>query len=226
MIILHGDDTVKSRRNLNDLINAARYKEQEIKHYDADSLDLTLLTQVLEGLTLFGKTPLLIIEGLFSLPKSKKKDNLIEFIGKYTDRDLIIYEGKSLSVTALKLFAKAQVYEHKPAAIIFTFLENLQPGSGSKSLGHLSDLEQAGEPAELVFAMLVRQVRLLIQALESSSLKVAPWQKTRLISQARAFGERGLLKFHGDLYYIDKQLKTGKNTLGLSIQLFNLVASL
>ena len=37
---------------------------------------------------------------------------------------MVIYESKPLSPTALKVFAKAEVYEHKPAAIIFTFLEN------------------------------------------------------------------------------------------------------
>lgn len=226
MIIIHGDDTVKSRYQLNDLINIAKYKEQEIKRYDADALDLTSLTQVLEGLTLFGKIPLLVIEDLFSLPKSKKKENLIEFLSKYQERDLILYEKKPLSVTVLKPFAKAEVREHKPAAIIFSFLENLRPGSSGKSLGHLADLEQAGEPAELIFAMIVRQVRLLIQALEPATLKAAPWQRERLATQARAFGERALLKLHDDLYFIDKQLKTGKNSLDLSTQLFNLVAGL
>ena len=226
MIILHGDDTVKSRSKLNDLIGAAKDKEREIKRFDADVLDLTVLTQVLEGLTLFGKVPLLVIEGIFSLPKSKKKDGLIEFISGYHDRDVVIYESKPLSPTALKVFAKAEVYEHKPAAIIFTFLENLRPGSSGKSLQHLSDLETAGEPAELIFAMLVRQVRLLIRALEPDTLKAAPWQKQRLTAQARAFGERELLKLHDNLYRIDKELKTGKNPLDLSTQLFSLIANL
>lgn len=226
MIIIHGDDTVKSRHQLNDLIAAARYKDQEIKRFDADALDLTSLTQVLEGLTLFGKTPLLVVEDLFSLPKSKKKDSLIEFLSKYQERDLILYEKKPLSATALKPFAKAEVKEHKPAAIIFSFLENLRPGSSGKSLGRLADLETSGEPAELIFAMIVRQVRLLIQALEPATLKAAPWQKQRLTTQARAFGERALLKLHDDLYFIDKQLKTGQNPLDLSTKIFNLVANL
>ncbi len=226
MIIIHGDDSVAARNQLNDLILAASVKEAEIKRLSAKDANLTSITQILEGLTLFGKAPVLILEGIFSLPKSKNKDLLLDFLAKYTDRDIFLYEDKTLSPTALKPFSKAKVNQHKPAPIIFTFLDSLRPGGPTKSLKLLSDLEVAHQHAELIFAMLIRQVRLLLQALEPASLKAAPWQKARLVSQARLFGERGLLKLHNDLYRIDKQLKTGANPLDLSLQLFNLIANL
>ncbi len=226
MIIIHGEDIVVGRNHLNELVDKGKSSAAGISRFDAKDLDLTQLTQVLEGLTLFGQQPLIIIEGLQSLPKSKSKNHLIEFLTKFQDRDVILYEDRALTATMLKPFAKAVIHEHKPAALIFTFLDSLKPGSAPTSLKLLDQLDQANQPAELIFAMLVRQVRLLIQALDPYSLKAAPWQKTRLTSQARAFGESGLLKLHDDLYHIDKQLKTGKNTLDLSTQLFNLVASL
>jgi DNA polymerase III delta subunit len=226
MIIIHGDDTVTARNHLNDELEKAQSSSAGVSRFDARDLDLTKLTQVLEGLTLFGLQPTIIIEGIFSLPKSKKKDHLIEFLTKYQGRQIILFENKSLTAATLKLFKKATTSEHKPASIIFTFLDSLKPGSASRSLSLFDQLENANQPPELVFAMLVRQVRLLIQALDPSTLKGAPWQKSRLISQARAFGEKKLLKLHHDLYFIDKQLKTGVNALSLSTQLFNLIASL
>jgi len=226
MIIIHGDDTVTARNHLNDELEKAQSSSAGVSRFDARDLDLTKLTQVLEGMTLFGLQPMIIIEGIFSLPKSKNKDNLIEFLTKYQDRQIILYENKALTATVIKPFKKATVSSHKPAAIIFTFLDSLKPGSAPRSLSLFDQLENANQPPELVFAMLVRQVRLLIQALDPSTLKGAPWQKSRLISQARAFGERGLLKLHHDLYHIDKQLKTGVNPLPLSTQLFTLLASL
>lgn len=226
MIIIHGDDTVSARNHLNDLVARARQKDEDVRRFDAGGLDLTQLTQVLEGLTLFGKEPLLVIDGLFSLTKSKNKEGLLEFLKKYQQRNVVFFEGKAISAATLKAFPEAEVKEHKPAAIIFTFLESLRPGSSQKSLPLLSDLEQAGEPSELIFAMLVRQVRLLIQAQQPHTLKVAPWQKNRLTSQARAFGEDALLNLHEKLYRIDKGIKTGKNPVDLSTQIFNLVASL
>ncbi|MBI2325959.1 hypothetical protein HYU91_01080 [Candidatus Collierbacteria bacterium] len=226
MLIIHGDDTVTARNHLNDELEKAKSSSAGVSRFDARDLDLTKLTQVLEGMTLFGLQPMIVIEGLFSLPKSKNKDHLIEFLTKYQDRQIILFENKALTATTLKQFKKATVSGHKPAAIIFTFLDSIKPGSASTSLKLLDQLENANQPPELVFAMLVRQVRLLIQALEPNSLKGAPWQKSRLISQARAFGERGLLTLHHNLYHLDKQLKTGASTLPLSTQLFNLIASL
>lgn len=226
MIIIHGEDIVASRRQLNELIEKGKAAEGGLSRFEARQLDLTKLTQVLEGLTLFGQQPTIIIEGLFSLPKSKTKDLLCLFISKYQERNLLLYEDKGLSAAVLKTFNKAKIFEHKPAPTIFAFLDNLRPNSSSKSLELLGKLELDNQPAELIFAMLVRQVRLLIQALEPNALKVAPWQKTRLISQTRFFGEKKLLKLHNNLYIIDRQYKTGKNPLDLSTQIFNLITTL
>ena len=226
MIIIHGEDTVSARNRLNDLIETAQAKGLGLKRLTAKDLDLTTATQVLEAATLFGETPLIVIEGLFSLTKSKNKDNLISFISGYQNREIILFEDKTVSPTTLKSFPKAKAHEHKPAAIIFTFLDSLRPDGAAKSLKLLEGLESARQPAELIFAMLVRQVRLLIQALEPNSLKMAPWQKSRLTAQARLFGEERLLKLHRRLYHLDKDLKTGANPLDLSLQLMNLIANL
>ncbi len=226
MIIIHGDDTVTARNHFNDELEKAKSSSTGVSRFDARNLDLTKLTQVLEGMTLFGQQPMIIVEGLFSLQKSKNKDLLIESLSKYQDRQIILFENKALTAAALKQFKKANISGYKPAAIIFTFLDSLKPGSASRSLRLFDQLENANQPPELVFAMLIRQVRLLIQALEPNSLKGAPWQKSRLISQARAFGDERLLELHHDLYHLDKQLKTGVNSLPLSTQLFTLIASL
>lgn len=226
MLIIHGDDIVSARNHLNDELEKAKLSSAGVSRFDARDLDLTKLTQVLEGITLFGLQPMVVIEGLFSLPKSKNKDNILDFLSRYQTRAIVLCENKTLSSASLKLFSKATVKEYKPAAIIFTFLDSLKPGSAPRSLSLLDQLETANQAPELVFAMLVRQVRLLIQALEPNSLKTAPWQKTRLISQSRAFGEEALLGLHEKLYRIDKGIKTGQNPLDLSTQLFNLITSL
>ena len=147
MIIIHGEDTVSARNRLNELIGLAQEKGLGLKRLTAKDLDLTIATQVLEAATLFGETPLIIIEGLFSLTKSKNKDNLLEFISRYQDRDLLLFEDKALSPTALAPFAKAKPEEYKPAAIIFAFLDSLRPGGADKSLKLLESLESARQPA-------------------------------------------------------------------------------
>lgn len=226
MLIIHGEDIVSARNRLNELIEAAKDRGVGLKRLTAPDLDLTTATQVLTAATLFGETPLIVIEGLFSLTKSKNKDGLLEFISRYQDRDLLLFEDRALSPSALAPFAKAKHEAYKPAAVIFSFLDSLRPGGAAKSLKLLADLESARQPAELIFALLIRQTRLLIQAQEPSRLKMAPWQKSKLISQAHAFGEEKLLKLHADLYHLDKNVKTGANPLDLSLQLMSLIASL
>lgn len=226
MLIIHGEDIVSARNRLNELIEAAKDKGRDVKRLSAKDLDLTTATQVLEATTLFGDMPLVVIEGPFSLTKSKNKDNLLEFISRYQDRDLLLFEDRALSPSALKPFTKAKLEGYKPAAIIFSFLDSLRPGGAAKSLKLLADLESARQPAELIFALLVRQIRLLIQASEPSRLKMTPWQKSKLVSQARAFGEEKLLKLLDRLYHLDKNIKTGANPLDLSLQLMSLIASL
>lgn len=225
MIIIHGDDLVNSRAHLNELI-AKTGETRTISRFAADRLDPTTLTQLLQSRTLFGQEPLLVIEGGLTLAKSKNKDLLLDLLRTTTPADVILYEDRQLSATALKTFPKAKVYEYKPAALIFKFLESLRPNNASVCLQILSQLEDSRQPAELIFFMLVRQVRLLIQALHPAEMKGAPWQVQRLSSQARLFGEIGLLQLHDQLYHLDQQLKTGQNNLDLSLQLFNLIAAL
>src|SRR3989338_6700484 len=149
MIIIHGEDTVSARNRLNDLIETAQAKGLGLKRLTAKDLVLTTATQVLEAATLFGETPLIVIEGLFSLTKSKNKDNLISFISGYQNREIILFEDKTVSPTTLKPFPKAKAHENKPAAIIFTFLDSLRPGAAAKSLKLLGDLESAANPLDL-----------------------------------------------------------------------------
>lgn len=226
MIIIHGEDIVSARNHLNEQLESARANERTIKWLNAKDLDLTTATQILEAATLFGDTPFIIIEGLFSLTKSKNKDGLLEFFSRYQDRDLLLFEGKTVTPAVLKTFSKAKVREHKPAALIFSLLDGLKPGGAAKSLKLLEELESSRQPAELIFAMLIRQVRFLLQALTPASLKAAPWQRNKLVSQARVFGGERLLKLHNDLYHLDKDHKTGVNPLDLSLKLTDLITNL
>lgn len=225
MLILHGDDYIKSRNQLNQLADEARQKNQAVNRLEAADLELGQLTQLVESRSFFGEDSLIIIFGLFSLTKSKKKDKITDYLKENQGANLILYEAKEVSGSNLKAFPKAKIFGHKPAPIIFNFLDGLKPGN-VKSVGEFQKLlDQKNEP-EFIFAMLVRQIRLLIQATEPTNLKTAPWMKNKLVAQSRAFGLDNLLTFHEKLYQIDKNIKTGKNSTGLSLQLFNFLLNL
>ena len=223
MIIIHGDDYVASRNYLNDLIDSAKTKNQTVTRLEADKLELTQVVQVVESVGFFGADYLLVVFGFFSEPKSKHRENLLNYFKEHQIANIILYESKSLSATNLKAFTQSQISHHKPSTILFSFLENIKPGNGTKVLTQYQELLDKKTPPELIFALLVRQTRLLIQAGEPASLKVAPWMKNKLTSQSRVFDEEILLKLHEQLYQIDKNIKPGRNPLALSLQLYNLI---
>ena len=75
---------------------------------------------------------------------------------------------------------------------------------------------------ELIFYMIVRQLRLMIAVLEEGKNEIdeikrlAPWQLSKLRSQGGHFGKNKLLDLYKKLYLIDYQTKYGLTPLSLS----------
>ncbi len=220
MIILHGNDITLSRNYLHNLIQKAKSNNQDIIKFEAGKIDLTDLKQALSSNSLFGRNNLLIIiYSLFSLPQSNLKNNLLLFLQQKQNSPIILWENKQISPAKLKIFPQAQTQLFKINPLIFKFLEQLGSINQSQNLKNLLKHDSAA----FIFAMLTRQIRLLIQAKSNpSSLKLAPWQINRLKTQSNYFTLEKLLQIHEKLYLIDKNLKTGKLKLDLSYYLDNL----
>ena len=85
------------------------------------------------------------------------------------------------------------------------------------------------EAPELVFSLLIRQVRLLVIARDLGTKgldRMAPWQKDKLVKQANKFTLEKLLKYHQAFLAIDIRQKTGQASFTMQKQLDLLVASL
>ena len=90
MIILHGDNTVSSRNELAKLLSQAKEHDTEIVRIDAKSLTRATLESSLGEQDLFGTPKLIVIETLHSLPKSKKKNELVELVAADTPHQVIL----------------------------------------------------------------------------------------------------------------------------------------
>jgi len=80
MYILHGENIVKSRQKLTELISKAKNSDRQVKTLAAKKLTTPELEQSLGNQSLFGVEQTIIIEELHSLPTSKRKKELIEQI--------------------------------------------------------------------------------------------------------------------------------------------------
>ncbi len=218
MTILHGDDTTASRNY---------YLEQITQHhientFDGDEITLTDLVQIFEGGGFFQDTASVGIENLLSKRKqSKELDSVLTFLNNQPEGTVILWESKSLPKTKLNQFKNADSQEFKLPQHLFQFLDSLKPGN-PKQLIELFHKNLVTTEPEMLFFMMVRQFRMLL-ALSQDSLeqieeaaRLAPWQKSKLVSQSRQFSVKQLGSLHNKLYSIELGQKTGTLNLPLT----------
>lgn len=214
MIILHGEDTVKSRLELEKL--KTFQKGREIINLDGSKLELTELIQAFEAKSLFGQDRLVVIENFFTeRKKGKEQDKIIEYLKALDQKiELIIWEGKELNRSIFRLFPKAEIKIFKLDPALFRFLEALKPGDQKKMV---DSFRQAllQEDVNLLFYMLIRQFRLLLfvkdgqkKGLEEFD-RMADWQKAKISQQAKYFSSDELSVIYHCLLEIDWREKSG-----------------
>jgi DNA polymerase III delta subunit len=227
MLILHGENTVQSRNRLFQLSSHAKEKNVQILHLDAKTLDIPTLEDALGSTSLFGEEKVIIIEELHSLPKSKRKDELIQFLSDFAQTEslspeVILWEKRDVTATMLKKFSGAKNEQFKVTNTLFRWLDSLigikSQANVKQMLSLLRDtINQDG--AEMCFAMFPRQIRMLIQAKENNFGAMAPFMIGKLKKQASTFTLDQLLKIHHTLLIIDIGHKTSSSQLNLTQEL-------
>jgi DNA polymerase III delta subunit len=217
MIILHGENTVESSKRLVSISEDFKNKGVQVNNFEQNELTVGKLRQELSPADLFGNTSFLIIKGLLSGAKSKSKDKIIDYLKSENPQNVLLFEPKSVHPSTVKQFKGATVESFKVDINIFKFVEKVIPNDTKSLLFAYEDLIGKGAEPEYIFAMLVRQIRILIQLKTSPHLvKLNPYSAAPLKSQAQKFTTDQLLDLHEKLYQIERGIKTGKNPLLLS----------
>jgi len=230
LLVLHGDNQVSSRHQLNQLLSEAKHKGvKDVIRLEGKILTQTDLIQALETTSLFGTDRLIIIESLFTRPKSKAKDQLTSYLKTIVTNtnipQTILWENKTLTKTQLKSIGNPKDLCFPISKVLFKFLDALAPGKPQSNLKWFQQAKSQ-EPPELIFAMLIRQVRLLIQVKDRATSKLAPWQAQKLSRQASLFSPQKLLALHQQLLNLDHDNKTGHNLSPLGDTLDIVLATL
>lgn len=105
---------------------------------------------------------------------------------------------------------------------IFAFMDALSSGSSSRALGKLAEEREAGADEFQLFGMLLRQIRLLLQARDviannpraqkqelADALSVHPFVAQKLLNEARGWSVDKLQSLHALAFKLDKSMKTG-----------------
>lgn len=213
--ILHGENISLSRKKLLELIAEEKKKHTQIIRLEGKKLDRAILEESLGSSSLFGNDTCIVIEELHSLPRSKKKTELISLIAATQDTTLILWEKRKLTPTMIKQFPGARVFAFKPSETLFSWLDSLDSaGNKNRQLELFAKATQSND-VHMCFVMLIRQIRLLIATKSGGQVKGAPFLIQKLRSQANRFTLEKLLETHSTLYTFDSQMKSSANSLPL-----------
>ncbi len=217
--IIHGTDTASSRKYFLDI----KQKDPEQLIIDGKNVDITDLVQIFEGGELFFEQKNFFIEGLFGKrKKSKELDQITDYLKKnISDNNIFIWEGSELTKTNLNTFKNPIIKLFNFPQTLFVFLENIKPGNGKSLIKLFHNAIQTAEP-EMVFFMIVRQIRILLGLIEQTNdqieelKRIAPWQKSKLQNQADSFEIDELKNLYSKLFEIEKAMKTGNLSMTLT----------
>jgi hypothetical protein len=221
LVIVHGDDIVASRKYYLDL----KEKHEDASTFDGGAVTMTDLAQIFEGGGLFEDSKTVFIEQLLTKKarvgrKSKTSeptelDTILEYFRKHASSNtIVLWENKEIERGALLAFPTADIKIFKLPQTLFLLLDSFKPNNGQKLVQLFHQTIASAEP-EMVFFMLVRQVRLLLGLLDQNIQSIdeikrmQPWQRTKLQRQAAAFTPERLRKAHHDLFQIEVGQKTG-----------------
>jgi DNA polymerase III delta subunit len=232
MLIIHGDNIVQSRLKLTEVVDQKKANNFHVVRIDGSGLNRAILESQVWSNSLFGDQKIIVLESLFSLPKSKKKDELIDLLKIINQDDelsssIITWDNKTLPITTLKKIGSAQILEFKTSPVVFKWLDALN-GKRQNLETQLKLSHQAvqSDGVELCMALLARQIRLLINAQEKQPISAPPFVINKLTAQAHTFTLDQLVKIHAQLVQIDRETKTSQLPLSLEKKLDLLIMKL
>jgi len=219
ILVLHGENYVQSRNRLFDILEERKNKSGEIIRFEGKNLTLEELALALESRSLFGRSRTVIIENLFSLKKTLSLEKILDFLINKENEDVVIWEEEEISPAIIKKYSPPFSFQlFKVPKILFYFLENFKPGLKKTNLENFHRC-LAQEDAQFIFAMLIRQVRLLLLAKDNSIENLPEWQRKKLFSQARLFDFNTLKKIYNLLMEIDFRQKISSSPFDLVFSL-------
>lgn len=223
--LFHGDDQSASRKRLNEIVEKARLGSWEVFNLTWGANIKGELLMLSRSQSLLANEKLIVIENFFT--GNKKALETIEEIGKNNTGMLAFWEDKPVTVSIIKkLPNEFIVQEFKLPVAVFKFLESIYPGNSKASINLFHQAIETDQ-AEFLIYMISRHVRLLIWAKEDTeTLKVADWQKKKLMSQAGKFTNLELLSLHNKLLELDRMNKRSQLVGNLAQNLEVLVTTI
>lgn len=216
MTLLHGDDSVRIHARALALVSSAQKDGAVLERVEAKGLSIATLESIVGTEQLFSSKKVIWIDRLHSLPKSTLKDGLITWIVAWaeanpdTECHIILTEEKVLPPAQLKKIPVSTIEIFKLPQILFSFIESIGVVAPTRAVTLFHEVLQNQE-VELVFAMIVRQIRMLLLFVSGGIYVGPPFGRTKIITQSKNFTQAQLLDIHRRLLAIDLGQKTSSS---------------
>lgn len=209
IIVLHGDDYIKSTERLKTFREVAENRGWEYQRVSDSSANIV---EVLSGQSLFVGDKLVVIDDTKLVSTSVAK--WIEKNQKNYTTTLVIYSDKKLPSTLIKLLPKdTKIEESKLPTKLWTLLDSFYPGNVKIFIKLLHEVV-ATEPIELIFSLLSKQLRdIYWVTIDESSFPQKGWRTNKLKSIGKFFSIKSLKEIIGEFAEIDIKSKTSDSNL-------------
>jgi len=222
MILLHGDNQIKSREALQVRRERAKGEGKQIVVLDGKRVELAEIMQALESMGLFGDERLIILENIFSAKRGRRQEQIVEYL-KGEGGEIVLWESKKVDGRRLKGM-EIKNEEYKLSSEIFKLMEALLPDNQKQLIYWWEKAKQTDAP-ELIFFMILRQVRMMLESL-GGKMSGPVWLTNKIQNQAKKVGVARLVLWHTKLYEIESGVKTGRSDLPLLDQMEMFLLSL
>lgn len=215
LFIFHGEDIVGSRAALSRFLDT---KSQPVIRLEGASVEASAVSEHMGTQSMFGETPIIVIESLHSAPNSNRKKALITLLAELRSEPVVLWESRELTKTMLKQFNGAEVHHFPHKNPLFQLMDALfnTPTAEKQQLlqrcfNHNSEWS--------ILSMIHRQISLLLQLHWGGAVKAPPFVISKLRRQAKQASPRTLLKLHHQLVQLDRKHKSSNTILSLKEEL-------
>lgn len=212
--IIHGENLAASRTqilNLQKKVGADSKREISINEIAPEQL-----SDLCGAFDIFGKPPFIILD--ISDAGKTNLDGYIQRLSKISQKVvLIILSSKELSKSNafIKFSQTTQVAvilsQKIPTSNIFKFIDAIFNQEKGGAYNELKNLISDNEDAFYLFTMILYGLRnvAFVKFNSPNINKMAPFTKSKSMSQAKKFTEDQILNLFKEMYKLDKNVKTG-----------------
>jgi hypothetical protein len=221
LTIFCGEDSVAARAEFTRAVEKYKASQAEILNITPSSV-VDIYKGLADNLSLFSTQKVFCVENLekYSFKKSTKakKDSVYEaLVSISSDKSVVLLDfedGKQARMLKLKDLAK--VHESKPATSIFQLMDECIPNNKLQFIKSLRTVCETQDEM-FTFIMLFRHVRQLVLASQGElSAKLPPWQKYKILGQAKKWEAKKLVDFYSGLIKIEINAKTSSDPYGIA----------